>query len=670
MPTRREFIAAAAASFAARGQQQEKPRLRRSECFFGMHFDLHPSKSDTALGRDVTEPMIEDFLSRVRPDYVQYDCKGHAGYLGFPSKTGTPSPGIVRDSLEVWRRVTARHGVALFIHFSGAWDSLAVAQHPEWARVRPDGKPDERQTSLWGPYVDKLMIPELKEAASRYDLDGAWIDGECWAVNPDYCDAAKRAFREATGLDRLPQEAGEPGWLEFLELNRRQFRKYVKHYVDVLHEFRPKFQVASNWLYSTYVPEKPELPVDFISGDYLGNASISTARLEARYMAQTGKPWDLMAWGFVSSRANPPGPVHKPAVQLEQEAAVVLAQGGGFQIYYQPTRAGHISEKHIAVMERVGGFCRARQEASHKSETVPQIGVLLSTHDLYNTTGKLFGGWGKWSAPARGIVDALVENQYSVDVIPEWKLGDIAGGYPAIVAPDWRDIGSSARDALAEYAKSGGALIAVGAETCGLFREHLPVRFTGPPSEQRAFLPADEVFCNAGGVWQDAEPLAGARVLLSRFATHDDHRDAKCAATVSAFGKGRIAAIYGPLGAIFAATHAPAARQVVHTVVSAVFKPALSISAPPPVEVVLRRKDGRLMLHLLNAAAMQVANDYLGVDYIPPVGPVDIRVTLPARPRRVMLLPEGRPLAGAWSEGAWTGSLAGVPVHSIVVFET
>ncbi len=669
MPTRREFLITTAGALALKGQQSEKPRLRRSECFFGMHFDLHPAKSDTALGRDVTDEMIGNFLSRVKPDYIQYDCKGHAGYLGFPSKTGTSSPGIVRDSLEVWRRATARHGVALFIHFSGAWDSLAVAQHPEWARVRPDGKPDDRQTSLWGPYVDALMIPQLKEAAAKYDLDGAWIDGECWAVSPDYCEAAKRAFKEATGLDALPVKAGDPGWLEFLELNRKQFRGYVKHYVDVLHEFRPKFQVASNWLYSTYVPEQPDLPVDFISGDYLGNASISTARLEARYMAQTGKPWDLMAWGFVSNRANPAGPIHKPAAQLQQEAAVVVAQGGGFQIYYQPTRAGHINGRNVAVMERVAKFCRARRELSHKSETVPQIGVLLSTHDLYTASGKLFGGWGRWSDPARGIVDALVENQFPVDVIPEWRLNKIASQYGAIVVPDWRDIGTAVRDTLVEYARSGGKLILAGAETCGLFRDEVPVRFLGTPSNQSAFIPADEVFCNAGGAWQDVEPERDARVLLTRYPTHDDTRDAKCAATVSRLGKGSVAAIYGPLGAIFAATHAPAARQLARAVVSAVWRPAVRVTAPPTVEIVLRRKSGRMMLHLLNATSMQVANDYLGVDYIPAAGPVEIAMSLPAKPRSVTLQPEGQQLAGTWRNGNWTGAVDRVQLHSIVVFE-
>ena len=328
--TRRHFIAATAALPQAAVSSVAAPdRLARKDSFFGMHFDLHPSPGDKALGRDVSDDMVEAFLARVKPDFVQYDCKGHVGYLGYPSAVSDSAP-VVQDSLAIWRKATARHGVALFIHFSGVWDSLAAKQHPEWARVGPDGKADTRQMSTFGPYVDKRMIPQLREAASKYDLDGAWIDGECWATNPDYCAAAQVAFREATGIETLPKGPKDRGWLEFLELNRKQFRSYLKHYLDDLHAFRPGLQIASNWLYSTFVPERPELPVDFISGDYLGNASISTARLEARYMAATGKPWDLMAWGFFNNAgSNMPGRIHKPAAQIQQEAAVVLAQGRG-----------------------------------------------------------------------------------------------------------------------------------------------------------------------------------------------------------------------------------------------------------------------------------------------------------------------------------------------------
>jgi hypothetical protein len=149
MMRRRTFLLVASAPLFA-GQQQPKPRLMRKDSFFGMHFDLHPNIHDPALGRDVSDEMVERFLARVKPDYVQYDCKGHVGYLGYPSKVSTSAP-TVKDSLEIWRRVTARHGVALYIHFSGVWDSLAVSQHPEWARVRPDGKPEEWQTSTFGP---------------------------------------------------------------------------------------------------------------------------------------------------------------------------------------------------------------------------------------------------------------------------------------------------------------------------------------------------------------------------------------------------------------------------------------------------------------------------------------------------------------------------------------
>ncbi|MBM3748458.1 MAG: hypothetical protein FJW34_21980 [Acidobacteria bacterium] len=665
---RRLFLATAAAPLARLRAQPPKPRLPRKDCFFGIHFDLHPQKRDTALGRDVTEEMIERFLAQVKPDYVQYDCKGHAGYLGYPSKVGTSSPGIVKDSLEIWRRVTARHGVALFIHFSGVWDSLAVEQHPEWARGRPDGKPEPNQTSTFGPYVDELMIPQLKEAAARYDLDGAWVDGECWATNPDYSPAAARAFREATAISELPKGPRDRGWLEFLEFNRAQFRRHVRHYVDALHAARPGFQIASNWLYSTMVPERPDLPVDYISGDYLGNASISTARLEARYMSQTGMPWDLMAWGFVSGRATPVGPVHKPAAQLQQEAAVVLAQGGGFQIYYQPTRTGHIDDRHTGVMSRVARFCRARQALSHKTDTVPQVGVVFSTRSLYRAAGKLFGGWGAASNPARGWVDALLENHYSVDVLPEWKLEQMARSYPLIVAPDWPDLGEKVRDVLAGYVKQGGQLLVAGAANAVLFRDLLQVKLSGQAADQLAFVPGEEVFANVKGIWQHVE-LAGAEALFERYPTCDSTRDGKCAATFNRVAAGAVVAVYGPIGTVFATTHAAAVRQVARRLVERLFTPTISMEGPPTVEMALRKKGDMLLVHLLNSTAMQVAGEYVNTDFIPPVGPLRLSLRLKNRPRRATFHPEGRALAGVWKDGVWSALIDRLEIHGLLALE-
>jgi hypothetical protein len=681
--TRRRFAALATSCAAApSGLQAEhaptRPaaaRLRRADSFFGLHFDLHPGEKDMMLGRDVSAEMVERLLAAAKPDYVQYDSKGHPGWLGWPSKVGPSAPGIVQDSLEIWRKVTASRNVALYIHFSGVWDTEACKRHPEWARVDKDGKRDKNQTSTFGPYVDELMIRELREAASKYDLDGAWVDGECWATNPDYAPAVEEAFGHVTGFGQLPKGPQDAGWLLFLEFNREQFRRYVRQYVHALHRSHPKFQIASNWLYSTFVPEEPTLPVDFLSGDYLGNASISTARLEARYLAQTGRPWDLMAWGFQQADANKIGSVHKPAVQLQQEASVVLAQGGGFQVYYVPSRAGWFETSHIDVMRRVGEFCRARQEASHKSATVPQIGVVFSKESLYSTSGKLFGGWGSATDSVRGWIDVLTALQYSVDVVPDWKLEKIKSDYPMLVLPEWTGVGEAVKKSLLEYVSTGGVLLVSGAANAALFGAEAGVRLLGKEAVvEEAFLGGSEVLANLHGLWRDLDPgdaPGHATVLENRFSVYDTRSGGKPAALARKIGKGEIVLVAGPAGTVYAQTHTPAVRDFVKRLVAPRFNALVQVVAPPTVEVVLRRKKGRLMVHLLNSAGMQVAGDYAATDFVPEVGPVTMRLAW--APSKVQLAPDGQVLTAVHNrlrgKGFWEIRVPKLHIHSVVIVE-
>jgi hypothetical protein len=663
--TRRRFAATlpAAAGVAGAAPAQPKARPRRADSFLGFHFDLHPGPGDPALGRDVTPEMVGRLLDITAPDYIQYDSKGHVGWLGWPSEVGPSAPGIVKDSLEVWRRLTAERGVALYIHFSGVWDGEACRRHPEWARVGPDGKVDDRLTSTFGPYVDQLMLRQLREAATKYDLDGVWVDGECWATAPDYYTGVEEAFRKATGLEKLPRKAGEPGWLEFLELNREQFRRYVRHWVEEMHRSHPRFQAASNWLYSTMVPEEPALPVDFLSGDYLGNASISTARLDARYLAQTGKPWDLMAWGFQQAQSNAIGSVHKPAVQLQQEAAVVLAQGGGFQVYYQPSRAGHFEDGHIETMGSVARFCRARQAFSHKTETVPQIGVVFSRESLYRTTNRMFGGWGKAVDAPRGWIDALVGCGWSVDVVPDWKLARVASSYPFLVLPEWDEPGDEVKRALVEYASAGGKLLVAGARNARRFAAEAGVKITGEPAE-RGWWVRGRVLGNVKGLWQDVEP-DGAKVIAERYPQMDTRSGGRPAATAKALGKGEIVLVPGPVGLVYAATHAATVRQLVASLVGPRFESEVEVSAPPVVEMTLRKKDGRLLVHLLNTASMQVAGDFATVDYIPAVGPVWLTLGK-TKPKSVRLLPDDVELEPLFIQEKWMVQVETLRIHAAV----
>ncbi len=73
------------------------------------------------------------------PDWVQYDCKGHPGYTGYPTKVGVASPGIVKDALKIWSKVAHDLGLPIVVHYSGIWDRVQWELHPEWARRKPDG---------------------------------------------------------------------------------------------------------------------------------------------------------------------------------------------------------------------------------------------------------------------------------------------------------------------------------------------------------------------------------------------------------------------------------------------------------------------------------------------------------------------------------------------------
>ncbi len=511
--------------------------VSRKNAFFGIHFDLHAGARDTELGADLTEAMIERLLDRVKPDYVQQDCKGHPGYTSYPTKVGWASPGIQKDALALWRKVTKAHGVGLFIHYSGVIDQVAVQHHPEWAALSPSGEVyDNGATSTFGAYVDDLLIPQLKEVFHAYDLDGAWIDGECWGTLPDYSSRAMAAWKDATGFDTAPYSPDQAHWREWLEFNRSQFERYLTHYLDALHADKPGVEITSNWMYTGFAPRPVKAPIDFISGDYSALDSVNTARFEARYISNAQMPWDLMAWGF-SWTGGPQGGrqrAFKPAIQLQQEASIVLSQGGGFQVYYQPTRAGWFDDSLTEVVGQLSDFCRARQAVSHKTASVPQVALLLSSYAFYDKTNGVFRAWEGEHNALHGVLHALLESGYSVDVLAEHQIADILAHYPVVILPEVHILEPSFRQALLDYVAAGGNLVCIGAETAQLFAAELGVTLEGAPEDSTDFVAPDGLPGRCPGLWQ-AVSANKATVLASRYPTADLRKPGLPAATVNPF---------------------------------------------------------------------------------------------------------------------------------------
>jgi hypothetical protein len=637
----------------------------RSQAFFGLHFDLHPAKTDTVLGADVTEENITKLLMRVKPDFVQYDCKGHAGYTGYPTKVGWASPGIVKDSLAIWRKVTREHGVGLYIHYSGVWDTVAIEHHPEWARIDASGKRDTNNTSVFGPYVDKLLIPQLKEVTDAYQLDGIWADGECWAAQLDYSPAAMKAWKKETGYADAPKKRDDPHWQEWKMFHRRAFEKYLCHWVDALHAHSPKLQITSNWMYTTLAPKPVVARLDYLSGDYSPTLSVDRARVEARYLAGTGMPWDLMAWGFNWSAGL--GHSFKTPVHLQQEAAVVLMEGGGFQIYNTPTRSGYLNEGMIETLGQVADFCRARQKVSHKSTTVPQVALLLSTETQYDRSDKVFH-WAGTTDEMEGTLHALLELHYSVDILAEHQLQPRLKEFPLVVIPDSYKLADDFRKAMLNYVNGGGSLLLLGAQCAKLFEPALGVKFEGQPQRVGAELATPGGIFNANGQWQAVVPTT-ARPLFYRYPSRDTRKGGEIAATLVSHGQGRIAAVYGPVGIQFFNCHHPYLRGFIGDIARQLFPdPAVGIDGPPCIDVSLRRtQDGRLSVHLLNLSRVQTSDRFTVLDYIAPLGPITIKLRAPEKPGAVEYVPDGEKLEWSWAEGVLSATVSRLGVHSVLL---
>jgi len=108
---------------------------------------------------------------------------------------------------------------------------------------------------------------------------------------------------------------------------------------------------------------------------------------------------DLVAWSVQISSTHPPRLDHKPAAQLEQGSAAVLAQGGELQIDYQPTRSGRSRASHITVIVWIVRFRRERQTLCHHCLSLSHAAGLLSKISPIRRSNQLFGIWARHNAP-------------------------------------------------------------------------------------------------------------------------------------------------------------------------------------------------------------------------------------------------------------------------------
>ncbi len=641
---------------------QPAAKLRRADCFFGVHFDLHASEDITDAGRTLTPEMIDTFLRKVRPDFIQIDCKGHPGISSYPTKAGYHVKGFQKDPLRLWREVTERNKVGLYMHYSGVWDAKVATEHPDWAMVRANGDRNNQKVSFFSPYLDSILIPQLKELSGDYKVDGAWIDGDCWAVDTDYSEAAIKAWKQKTSYTDVPRKREDPHYFEYLEFTRELFRKYMGKYIDAIHAYDPTFQITSNWSYSSHMPEPVLNNVDYLSGDVTPQDGVYRSAFEARALAPQGKPWDLMSWGFSWNGGKMPMS-NKSAIQLKQEAAEVIAMGGGIQFYYQQNRDLSLKPWLAGTLKDLGDFCRARQPFTHKAKAIPQVALLFPTQSYRRQSGSPFAG-----APGKlaATLYTLLDNQLPVELLMEHHLKGNMQRYPMIVIPECNGLDAALMAELRTYVGNGGKLLVIGAETAQLFSAELGIVSSERKDDQTAFIHASD---RLGGIRSSIlkTDLKADIKPLSFFYRSNDYadRDTIVAASVRKLGKGSIAAIYFDAGTAYADYKSPVVRDFISDAVTSLApERRVEVTGSHLVHVALNEKNGRTYINLINIAGEHTNKAAIGYDQVPALS--NLKISIQGKHEKIRLQPEGMDLPVQFVNGKTIVTVPKVEIHSIL----
>lgn len=639
----------------------------RNDCFFGLHFDFH-AQHGQVVPSVVDKEGIVCLLDTIHPDYIQLDTKGHAGLSSYPTEVGIQADCIREDMLMFWREETEKRGILLYAHHSGLMDKAVLARHPEWASVDENGEADDCCVSVFSPYATEFLGKQLLELAGKYRLDGAWIDGDCWAAKLDYGPYAQAAWQQATGCVDLPRQ-GEATYGDFCAFCRDAFEDYVNKYVRMVKAEYPDFDITSNWMYSHFMPGAPKVALDFLSGDYVCSNSVYDARHTGRCLAANGINWDLLSWGQnakIGDWKETDRTVKEP-LQSCQEAAMVLALGGGFELFNILYGTGGVIQRWaIPRWKEVADFCRARQALCWKAEPVPEIGVLFC-HKY--TDDALMFRTGEHNHHVNGWINALQNIQLSTSVVKEYQATEeMLSRYPLLILPsatDWQD---STITALKAYVQAGGTVIAEG-ESARFFAVESALPLGKTEKERLLFVDGG---ASLASLRTDYLPTQAESVTPLQCGYDDNYYHEPYRFPVSyceKVGKGKLVTLCFDLSGVYTANISTALDDFCRDLMAKIgYEPIATVSGSRYVDVTVTTKNGDLLVNLINCVGRHNEGGVRTFNEIPPVGPLTVRVACDKEPTAIYAEPEHTPLSCVWDGRYATVTLERLPIHTVVRF--
>jgi hypothetical protein len=585
--------------------------------FFLLHLDHHTT-NQMAVGRDADPDETARLIDLIKPDVIQIHAKGNPGWTTYPSQVGFTPPLLARDVMQVWTDIAKTRGYAFSAYFNIGRDREIMRRHPQWNRVRADGTPWDNMLCYHSGVAEAYLWPMVDEIIDRYHPAGFWFDGSCFTVRNCYCAKCREQFEKEYHLP-LPKTPQQPGWKEFKEMQRQIYREFCEQTAARIKRQAPECLVCFNWAYSLRMPEEPPPGIDYFSGDH--GCQVDELAADAIWYDSQGRPFDLMTTIWY---ADSQGQHNKPAHQLQQEMAIIIAHGGRYFAWDNPTPESALRPERYEMMAQVvTPFLRSRQPWCQSTRALPDVALFHGAAAHYFLTEASPVAFPRENPPLLAACESLRRLHLTPEMISDRRLeaGDIRG--KLLILEDTSLLTDTNRQALRRYIENGGQVLLTGKAVVqsGLADDPVEVEpQVKKVGRGKAYLLSRPLFQTQG------EPdLGSARLLLEKVLP-------------------------------------PGVRRLI-------------TSAPESVEIVLRERGDQIIVHFVNVAKGTRSRDpkskafvSLRIDELPPAPPCRVSVALDRRPKSVLLQPQDKPVVNwAWNNGRVEFEVPGFDIHQMVV---
>jgi len=664
------------------------------------HFDMHTPAQVENVGRDFDPQTFAQALKETGAEAVSYFSRRTYGWSYYPTRVGLPHPHLKWDVFGDGVKALKREGLRVIAYY--AIDNILGPlgeRHIEWCRCGPDGVPRLDADSRYlacpiGPFPEQMLIPQFREIASTYPVDGFSLDGVYgFFQSPCYCERCRRAFGGP-----IPHQPDDPTWRAFRHFQVQRIWDVFGRSAAEVARVRPGCVTGINWMASTWYSVPPPASIGYLIGDPpVDNLAFETAYQLAAW-SWRDKPADLMNQRMLHSWSDF---TCRTPENIETEFATALAAGGKLFVgdLLQPVNVRPDPEV-MRLFRTCFDFSEPREAIAKGTQAVSDIAILSSPETLRSRGGE----WTTDENPLKGAYLALVEDGLTTDILFDTDLENRLGKYPALVIPEQVFIGRKAGEAIRRFVEGGGGLIVTGclpqtvdpgepssAADRGIFQEMTGLAAEGEYAFDVAYLELRGT--KAEDFWRDndnfrpAIPVSGrpARVraltagvlaaLTAPGITYQagawppGERLDSPALTAHRYGKGNV--LFCALGIAAAAWKRgnPGAKYVLQKMLRRV---ALNLTVerigPPSVQIYYSKDDKRAVIHLIAYQPDRRVRPAQIVESPGSVAGVQIKLREARLPKIVRIEPGGMPVEYR-RESEWLSVVVpSFSIHTAVVF--